>query len=245
VKSLAFSNDDTLLASAGQHDEEIRLWELGRQKMKTKPTVLETQARTTLSVKFARDDKVLACACSNNGDNTIRIWDRTQPGKEPLVLRGHKECINSLSFGPDGWKLASGSDDPNVGLWNLDRPNEGPVWLRHGDKVHCVAIDPNGTTLASGGADGQVRIWDLTNLASDARVLPGPGGDVYAVAFSPDGRWLAAGGSNKTVVVWPRTKVLAEMVCQKVWRNLTEDEWSEFVGMGRYEWTCQWKNAEK
>lgn len=240
VESLAFSSDDTLLASAGRYDKEIRLWELGRLKMETKPTVLETQARTTLSVKFARDDKVLACACSNNGDNTIRIWDRTQPGKEPLVLGGHKECINSISFGPDGWRLASGSDDGTVRLWDLHQPKEKPIELPHdGAIVYCVAIDPNGITLASGSSDGKVRLWDLTNVASDARVLPGPGRDVYAVAFSPDGRWLMAGGRNKTVVVWPRTKVLAEMVCKKVWRNLTEDEWSEFVGMGRYECTCK------
>jgi Magnesium chelatase, subunit ChlI/WD domain, G-beta repeat len=65
-------------------------------------------------------------------------------------------------------------------------------------------------------------------------------GEVLSVAFSPDGERLASGSTNGTIRIWiVRTDILAEMVCQKVWRNLTLDEWRPFVGADiPYEPTC-------
>ena len=238
IESLTFSKNGKLLASAGILDNDIKLWELDSIETQTLSTVLKTGHGKITSVKFAQNDKILAWAINHNGDYTIQICDLTQPRKKPIVLKGHTDFINSISFGPAGRKLASGSDDSTVLIWDLRKPTKAPIVFTHEAEVHCVAIDHNGTTLASGSADGKVRLWDVTNIDVDARIFTGLGSDVYAVAFSPNGRWLAAGGKNNKVIVWPRTKVLVDMVCEKVWRNLTEDEWSEFVGTERYESTC-------
>jgi WD40 repeat protein len=62
---------------------------------------------------------------------------------------------------------------------------------------------------------------------------------IQALAFSPDGQRLASGSQDGTIQIWTPTAVLAEEVCQKVWRNLTLDEWQQFVGKGiPYERTC-------
>ena len=65
-------------------------------------------------------------------------------------------------------------------------------------------------------------------------------GVVHSVAFSPDGTHLASGSRDGTIRVWiARTETLREMVCEKVWRNLTRDEWQRFVGVDiTYEPTC-------
>jgi hypothetical protein len=53
------------------------------------------------------------------------------------------------------------------------------------------------------------------------------------VAFSPDGQTLAVGGFDGAVRLWiARPEVLAEMVCEQVWRNLTLEERKRFVGRG-------------
>jgi len=63
---------------------------------------------------------------------------------------------------------------------------------------------------------------------------------VLSVAFSPDGQRLAAGSGDGSIWIWiARTEILADMVCKKVWRNLTLNEWHQFVGTDiPYERTC-------
>ena len=35
-----------------------------------------------------------------------------------LCLNGHKEPVNTLTFGPDGQTICSGSDDANIIIWD-------------------------------------------------------------------------------------------------------------------------------
>lgn len=52
-----------------------------------------------------------------------------------------------------------------------------------------------------------------------------------SVTFSSDGNRLASGSLERTIRIWrTRTVTLAKMVCEKVWRNLTLNEWHQFVG---------------
>ena len=59
-------------------------------------------------------------------------------------------------------------------------------------------------------------------------------------AFSLDGKWIAAGSLDKTISLWiVNTNTIADMVCQKVWRNLTLQELKRFVGEEiPYQSTC-------
>ena len=128
-------------------------------------------------------------------------------------------------------------------LWDLTHPDADPVILEgHDGYVNAVAFAPDRRHLASGSMDGTVRLWDLARPDADPAVLEGHQGGVWSVAFAPDGQRLASSGVDRTVRLWTSSAdTLAEIVCARVWRNLTLDEWRQFVGdpnLVPYQSTC-------
>jgi WD40 repeat protein len=232
--TVAFSPDRQKLASAG--NKTVRLRDL--QDLIAPPVILSGHESWVSSVVFSHDSHTLA---SGSFDNTIRLWDVRQPGSDAVLLRGHEDKVWSVAFSPNDRWLASGSDDRTVRIWNLRHPSSPSITLRgHEGKVKTVVVSPDGHTLASGGADRTIRLWDSRQPAEESAVLPGHTGDVNSLSFSPDGQWLASGSDDRTIRMWiVNSQALADMVCEKVRRNLTEDEWNRFVGEDiPYERTC-------
>ena len=131
-----------------------------------------------------------------------KIWSKGDWSRRPIAtLRGHSGPVNSLAFSPDGSRLASGSDDNLVRLWNttLGRPIadlEG-----HSNRVWSVAFSPDGLQLASGSYDRTVRLWDAISGVLIAE-LEGHSDRIQCVAFSPDGLQLASGSDDHSVRLW-------------------------------------------
>jgi WD40 repeat protein len=146
-------------------------------------------------------------------------------------LEGHDGEVWSVKFNHDGHTLISASGDRTVRLWNLRQPGAEPTILRgHQGNVTSVAFSPDGTTVASGSSDDTIRFWNLADPAAEPTILSGHEDTVRSVAFSPDGTTVASGSIDQTIRLWnPHTKFLAELACQKVWRNLTREEWARFM----------------
>jgi WD40 repeat protein len=120
-------------------------------------------------------------------------------------LHGHQGLIHALAFSPDGKRLASGSLDQTLRVWDAATGHPVAVSRRHGGGVECVAFGPNGTRLAYGTNDGTVGVWDVTT-GNEATFLRGtnnpPSHTVFFLAFSLDGARLGAGTADGKVHVW-------------------------------------------
>jgi serine/threonine protein kinase len=128
---------------------------------------------------------------------------------EPLILQDQTE-VTSVSFSPDGERIASAGGDGMVKIWNSRTGQKLRSFSAHTHSVVCVAFHPDGKHLASAGADGMVKVWDLTSAPEIREVFRCPCevyrkfGTACAVAFSPDGRQLTTGSAG-AVRVWDWT----------------------------------------
>jgi WD40 repeat protein/transcriptional regulator with XRE-family HTH domain len=130
----------------------------------------------------------------------VRLW-REFGQTLHLAWQAHTDIVMSLAFSPDERRLASGSFDGSVKLWDVE--SRALLWSgRHPKSTLCLALAPDGQLLASGGADGTVRCWEA-QLGTPVQELPHPGA-VFALAWSPDGRLLASGDTLGTIRLWQR-----------------------------------------
>ena len=72
----------------------------------------------------------------------------TPPGAETARLEGHSGAVSALCVLPDG-RLASGSDDGTIRLWDVQRGAETARLEGHSDWVSALCVLPDGR-LASG-----------------------------------------------------------------------------------------------
>ena len=108
VFHLAFSTDDTLLASCSGDDVVLYDVRGGRAF-----PPLKDHAGKVLSVAFAPDDKTLA---STSYDGTVKLWNLATR-QAALTLIEHTGPVTQATFAPDGKLLAATGADGTVRLW--------------------------------------------------------------------------------------------------------------------------------
>jgi WD40 repeat protein len=105
--------------------------------------------------------------------------------------------------------------------------------------VNSVAFSPDGRMLASGSDDDTVILWDLQSRQQIGEPLRGHDDGVLNVAFSPNGRMLASRGYDGTVMLWDvDIESWKERACRAAKRNLTQEEWKQYIGPEPYHKTC-------
>ncbi|PHH50007.1 Vegetative incompatibility protein HET-E-1 [Ceratocystis fimbriata CBS 114723] len=120
------------------------------------------------------------------------------------TLEGHNGSVRSVVFSNDGQRLASGSFDKTVRIWDATSATCLQTLEGHDSRVASVMFSNDGQRLASGSFDKTVKVWDATS-GMCLQTLEGHNDSVMSVAFSNNRQRLASGSADSTVKIWDAT----------------------------------------
>jgi WD40 repeat protein len=102
-----------------------------------------------------------------------------------------------------------------------------------------VAFSPDGRTLASGDLSGNLNMWEADSGIRIAGPLRAHERGLGTFAFSPGGDRLYSAGQDGILLSWALGPTdLADLACKTANRNLTQEEWTRFLGAIPYQETC-------
>ncbi|KAH9032225.1 hypothetical protein EDB85DRAFT_1258709 [Lactarius pseudohatsudake] len=186
VISTSFSPDSSQLASV---DEEglVRVW--GTSQTTTAPIQEWSIGALPACLFFSPDGSKLAAAADNN------VYILRRGADAFATLDGHTDPVTSLAFSVDGKRLASGSLDRTIRVWDVSSVGSDTLGVVKDKQAdwHDVSWSPRGqVVMASNFRESKAWIWNAQDGTS--RVLE----DCSPVAISDCGKYLATHSSSRT-----------------------------------------------
>ena len=122
----SFSPDGSRLATVGAPDENVRLWDMAKNRPLTAYPLHPGGAS---AVAWSPGDRLVA---SGGSDGIVRIWE-AKTGQVVKEFRAHLPAsdgfgVTCLAFAPNGQRLASAGADRTIALWDVSEL-EGPAPL--------------------------------------------------------------------------------------------------------------------
>jgi WD40 repeat protein len=107
-------------------------------------------------------------------DAIVRLWDMNTDDGIPREIRqmtGHTSLAMRPVFSSDGTRLATGSYDQTIRVWDVMTGAEMLALRAHTDAIWGLAFSPDGKRLASASWDGTARVFllDLDEVMALAR----------------------------------------------------------------------------
>lgn len=139
-------------------------------------------------------------------DGSIVQKDARAPRRTNMISRHSPQRICSLALNPDGYRLASGSNDNSIKLWDIRREGCLNTFDVHQSAIRALAWSPSKLDLLfSGGGlhDKTIKVINVQQakvIASEESVQS----PVSAIHFSADDSQLVSchGAPSNSAIVW-------------------------------------------
>jgi dipeptidyl aminopeptidase/acylaminoacyl peptidase len=161
VTAASWSPDSKRLATASADGTAI-VWDVARKRVLA---TLQGHTSAISVVAWSPDGYRLASSSAGYGSEAhtdvgeVKIWDAAG-GRQLLTLKGHTGKVHSVSWSPDGKRLATGSEGGTVKLWDA---SSGRELLAYTGQIHSVSWSPDGKQLAMGTRSGTVKVCEAAS----------------------------------------------------------------------------------
>ncbi|EXJ58322.1 hypothetical protein A1O7_05747 [Cladophialophora yegresii CBS 114405] len=209
-------------------NEDVLVWELKKSEKIREWHVEDNNALVTVIHRSQTDPDIFAVGYD---DGKIRIWD-ARTATVIITFNGHRTAISQLTFDQSGVRLASGSKDTDVIVWDLVA-EVGLYRLRgHKDQITSLnflsAEDAQDTTdetstthgfLLSTSKDALIKVWDLSTQHCVETHVTQTNGECWALGLTKDKTGCITAGNDGELKVW---SINESVLQEKLGTNIQE-----------------------
>jgi WD40 repeat protein len=240
LADIDWNPDEKLVAAANIADNSVYVWEVETPKLSE---ALRGFTDNVNSVSFSPDGKYLA---AGSRDKTVRIWDTKtwEEARPPLTI--HSGEVWSVRFSQNGKFLVTAGADNTARVWETSDWQNVVALSGHSNSIKRASFSPDGRLVVTASEDGTAMVWE-TLTGKRVAVLRGSLGFVNDASFSPDGKLVLTASMDGTARLWELNveinpnisdTELISLACSRVTRNMTEEEWRQYMGTDAYKLTC-------
>ncbi|KAL4204885.1 hypothetical protein AMTRI_Chr01g111930 [Amborella trichopoda] len=231
VCSLGFDRDKEFFATAGVN-RKIKVFECDmilNEDLDIHYPVIEMASRSKLS-SICWNSYIKSQMASSDFEGIVQVWDVAR-SQVFMDLREHERRVWSVDFSQaDPTRLASGSDDGAVKLWNINQGGSVGT-IKTKANVCCVQFAPDSSrSLAIGSADHKVYCYDLRNTKMPWCTLIGHTKTVSYIKFI-DSTTLVSASTDSTLKLWDLSMNTSRVIESPVQTFTGHTNIKNFVGL--------------
>ncbi|KAF8006034.1 hypothetical protein BT93_K0352 [Corymbia citriodora subsp. variegata] len=197
-----------VIAASASIDSFVRVFDVD-----TNATIATLEAPPSEVWQMQFDPKGTTLAVAGGGSASIKLWDTAtweliatlsipRPEQPKPSDKGNKKFVLSVAWSPDGRRLACGSMDGTISIFDVARAKFLHHLEGHFMPVRSLVFSPlEPRLLFSASDDAHVHIYDSEGK-SLVGSMSGHASWVLSVDVSPDGAAIATGSSDRTVRLW-------------------------------------------
>ncbi|KAH8602757.1 WD40-repeat-containing domain protein [Bisporella sp. PMI_857] len=202
-------------------NEEVLCWDLKKAELLSRWKDPKCKYQVTAIAQSITDPDIFAVGYE---DGSIRLWD-SKIATVIVMFNGHRAAITILTFDKSGVRLASGSKDTDLIVWDLVQERgefllrghkdqitglyflepEAPKVAEEDGEIHSDSAGPFGTSegfLLSTGKDALIKVWDLASKHCIETHVAQTNGECWALGLAPDGSGCITAGNDGELKVW-------------------------------------------
>jgi Prp8 binding protein len=161
VTAVEFGLDGTQVFAGGL-ENEIKIWDLRKEEISLQ---LSGHTDTVTGMELSPDGNLLL---SNAMDNTLRVWDTRafcEGNRCRVIMGGHmhnfEKNLLRCAWSPDASKVAAGSADKCVYIWQADTGKVVYKLPGHNGSVNDVDFHPLEPIIGSASSDKQIFLGEI------------------------------------------------------------------------------------
>ncbi|XP_044470937.1 WD repeat-containing protein VIP3 [Mangifera indica] len=217
-----------VIAASASLDSFVRVFDVD-----TNATIATLEAPPSEVWQMQFDPKGTTLAVAGGGSASIKLWDTATwklsatlsiprpEGPKPSDKSSSKKFVLSVAWSPDGRRLACGSMDGTISVFDVARSKFLHHLEGHFMPVRSLVYSPSDPrVLFSASDDAHVHMYDAEGK-SLVGAMSGHASWVLSVDASPDGAAIATGSSDRTVRLWD----LSMRAAVQTMSNHTDQVW--------------------